>query len=185
VKKDVPLRSMLMVAVGINFCLVGPVMLGLAYVAKTKFDSAAMFGVMLTCMAAGALCGALVAGIWKIQRRGILIIVVALVLGLFLGSLGMLSSRWAFPGVLLLMGIAAGMANVHIGAWIMQRIDPGLRGRVSSVLSFGARGTLPISLALAGLLMAVSLKLMFLLAGTVLLLVTIAAASQKTVREIR
>jgi hypothetical protein len=43
---------------------------------------------------------------------------------------------------------------------------------------------MPISLALAGLLIAVSLKLVFLLAGGLLLLVTMAAATQKTVREI-
>jgi hypothetical protein len=65
------------------------------------------------------------------------------------------------------------------------RIDPAVRGRVSSVLTLGAMGTMPISLALAGLLIAVSLRFMFLLAGSMLLLVTIAAATQKTVRQIQ
>jgi hypothetical protein len=83
------------------------------------------------------------------------------------------------------MGISAGMANVQIGAWIMQRIDASVRGRVSSVLILGARGTMPISLALAGVLIAVGLKFMFLFAGSVLLLITIAAATQKTVRQIQ
>jgi hypothetical protein len=46
-------------------------------------------------------------------------------------------------------------------------------------------GTVPISLALAGLLIAVSLKLMFLIAGSVMLLVTFSAATQKTVRQIQ
>jgi hypothetical protein len=53
------------------------------------------------------------------------------------------------------------------------------------VLTLGAMGTMPISLALAGLLIAVSLRFMFLLAGSVLLLVTMAAATQKTVRQIQ
>lgn len=185
VGKDVPLRTLMLVMVGINFCLAGPVSIGLAYVAKTKFGSPAILGLMLSCMAAGALGGAAVAGVWKIRRRGIMILLVAFVLALLLASLGILNQQWAFPVVLLLMGIAAGVANVQIGAWIMQRIDPSVRGRVTSVLTLGAMGTAPISLALAGLLIAVSLKLMFLMAGSLLFLVTIAAASQKMVREVQ
>jgi MFS family permease len=185
VGKDIPLRSLMLVALGINFCLTGPIGLGLAYVAKTKFGSPAMLGMMLSSVATGVLGGVVLGGLWKVRRRGIMILVVALVLSLLLSSLGMLNGRWAFPAVLFLMGISAGMANVQIGAWIMQRIDASVRGRVSSVLILGARGTMPISLALAGVLIAVGLKFMFLFAGAVLLLITIAAATQKTVRQIQ
>jgi hypothetical protein len=45
-------------------------------------------------------------------------------------------------------------------------------------------GILPFSLALAGWLIAISLKFMFLFAGSVMLLVTLIAATQKTVRDI-
>lgn len=69
-------------------------------------------------------------------------------------------------------------------ARILQRIDASARGRVSSVLNLTGVGILPLSLALAGLLMAVSLKFMFLFAASVMLLVTVLAAMQKTVREI-
>jgi MFS family permease len=182
--KDVPLRSLMLVAVGINFCLAGPISLGLAFTAKTKFGSPAILGVMLSSLAGGALSGALLAGIWKIRRRGILILVVALVLGLLLCSLAMLKGRWTIPATLALMGISAGMANVQIGAWIMQRVDQSVRGRVMSVLAMGAVGAAPLSMALAGLLIAVSLKLMFLMAGSLMLLVTLAAATQRTVRQI-
>jgi len=185
VGKDIPLRSLMLVAVCINFCLAGPMVLGLAFVAKTKFGSPAMLGMMFASMAAGALCGALLAGIWKIRRQGIMILLVALALALLLASLGILHGRWSFPAVLFLMGAAAGMANVQIDAWIMQRIDPAVRGRVSSMLTLGAMGTVPISLALAGLLIALSLKLMFLVAASVLLVATMAAAAQKTVRQIQ
>jgi MFS family permease len=185
VGKDIPLRSLMVVAIGINFCLAGPMGLGLAYVAKTRFGSPVMLGIMFSSMAVGVLCGALLAGIWKIRRRGIMILLVSLVLALLLGSLGMVNGRWTFPAILLLMGVAAGMANIQIGAWIMQRIDSTVRGRVSSLLTLGEMGTIPISLALAGLLIAINLKLMFLLAGSVVLLVTMAAATQKTIRQIQ
>jgi MFS family permease len=185
VGKDVPLRTLMLAAIGMNFCLSGPISLGLAYLAKTKFGSPAFLGIMLSSVAAGGLCGALLAGIWKIRRRGIMILGVSFVLALLLGSLAMLDGRWTIPVVLFLMGVSAGIANVQIGAWIMERIDAAVRGRVSSLLTLGEMGTIPISLALAGLLSAVNLKLMFALAGSVMLLVTIAAAMQKTIRQIQ
>ena len=159
--------------------------LGLPYLAKTKFASPAMLGTMLSAVAVGVLGGALLAGIWKIRRRGIMILVVALALASLLGLLGMLNNGWTILPVLLLMGMSAGMANVQIGAWIMQRIDPAVRGRVTSVITLVAIGTMPVSLALSGLLIAVSLKVMFLLAGLLMLVVTTAAVAQKTVRQIQ
>ncbi|HEX3094109.1 MAG TPA: MFS transporter [Candidatus Angelobacter sp.] len=185
VSKDVPLRSLMLLALGINFCLDGPIALGLAYIAKTRLGSPAMLGMMLSAVAAGTLGGAAVAGLWKIRHRGIMILLVAFALALMLGLLGVLNGKWSFPAISFLMGMTAGMADVHISAWIMQRIDASVRGRVSSWLNLVAIGTAPFSLAVAGLLIAVSLKAMFLLAGSMLLLVTLVAATQKTVRQIQ
>ena len=184
VGKDVPLRSLLLVIMGLNFCLAGPLNLGLAYIAKTRFASPAIFGVMLTSVALGMLAGALLAGVWKIRRRGLLILVVSLVLAALLGSMAIVDGRWPLAAVLLAMGIAGGLVNVHIAAWVVQRIDITVRGRVSSVLNLTGLGIIPFSLALAGWLIAVSLKFMFLFAASVMLLVTLVAATQKTVRHI-
>ena len=184
VGKDIPLRSLMLVVMGLNFSLAGPLNLGLAYVAKTKFASPAIFGVMLSSVALGMLAGALLAGIWKIRKRGMMIVVVSLVLAALLSSMAIVNGQWSLAGVLLAMGIAAGLVNVHIAAWIMQRIDATVRARVSSVLNLTGLGMLPFSLALAGLLIAVSVKFMFLCAASVMLLVTLVAAMQKTVRQI-
>jgi hypothetical protein len=73
---------------------------------------------------------------------------------------------------------------VHIAAWIQQRIDATVRGRVFSVLMLANFGLIPVSLAVAGLMIAWNLKLMFLIAGVSMLLVTAFGASQKQVRAI-
>lgn len=184
VGKDVPLRSMLLVIMGLNFCMAGPINIGLAYVAKMRFSSPAVFGMMLTSVALGMLAGSLLAGIWKIRKRGMMIIAVTLALSVLLGAMAIVNGKWPLATVLLVMGIAAGLANVHIVGWILQRIDASVRGRVSSVLNLASVGILPLSLALAGVLIAVSVKFMFLFAASVMLLVTLVAAMQKTVREI-
>lgn len=184
VGKDIPLRSLMLVVMGLNFCLAGPINLGLAYVAKTRFASPAVFGVMLSAVALGMLGGSLLAGIWKIRKRGLMIVAVSLLLAALLGAMAIINGQWSLAAVLLVMGMAAGLVNVHIAAWILQRIEVTVRGRVSSVLGLAGVGILPFSLALAGLLIAVSVKFMFLFASAVMLLVTVVAFMQKTVRQI-
>ena len=184
VGKDIPLRSLMLLATVLNFCIAGPVLIGLAYVTKTKFGSPAAYGIVISAVAAGALLGSLTAGVWKIRRRGILIILVSVLLGFCLASIGLLGRVWSIAGVLLVMGAAAGMVNVHIGAWVMQRIEAAVRGRVASVLMLASYGVTPISLAVAGFLIAWSLKFMFLLAGGFMILTAAGAAFHKQVREI-
>lgn len=184
VGKDVPLRSLMLLVTILNFCIAGPVSIGLAYLTQTRFGSPAVYGIVMSAVAAGSLLGALLAGVWKIRQRGLMILLVSLVLGVCLGSIGQLGKVWSIAGVLLVMGAAAGIVNVHIGAWIMQRIDVAVRGRVSSVLMLASSGVTPISLAVAGFLVAWSLKLMFLLAGGLMVLAAAGASFQKQVRAL-
>jgi len=184
VAKDVPLRSLMLLATMMNFCISGPVAVGLAYLTKMRLGSPAAYGTLISSVAAGSLIGAVVAGLWKIRRRGILIPLVGVVLGLCLSAISLADRTWSVATILLVMGAAAGMLNVHIGAWAMQRIDIAVRGRVSSVLMLAAYGVAPISLGIAGFLVAWNLKLMFLFAGALMVFVSAGAAFQKPVRQI-
>jgi MFS family permease len=184
VARDVPLRALMLLAAVLNFCIAGPISVGLAYLTRARLGGAATYGLMISAVAAGSLLGALLAGAWKIRRRGVLILAASLVLGICLGAIGLLESAWSVAGVLFLMGATAGLANVHIAAWILRRIDANVRGRVSSVLMLASIGVTPLSLAAAGFLVAWSLKGMFLVAGAAMLLTAGGAALQKRVREI-
>ncbi len=184
VYRDVPLRSLVALLAAINFCLAGPMSVGLAYLAKLKFGSPAAYGVLMSSMAAGGLAGALLAGVWKPRRRGVLMLCVATVLALGVGAIGLLQRLWPIAGVLVLMGVSAGVTNIQIVSWIQKRVEQAVRGRVMSVLMFVSLGLMPISLALAGVLAQWSLKGLFFLGAATLLLVTAAGAMHKTVREI-
>lgn len=184
VRRDVPLRSLMLVAAMLNFCISGPMGVGLPYLVKTIFGSAAAYGLVISAMAAGGLMGALLAGILKIKRRGLLLLGACVVISAGIASMGLLGHLWLIAAVLLVLGCSAGVANVHIAAWIQQRIDATVRGRVFSVLMLANFGLIPVSLAVAGLLIAWNLKLMFLIAGVSMLLITAFGASQKQVRAI-
>lgn len=185
VRKDVPLRSFMLLAMIMNLCFMGPVSIGLTYLIKTRFGSPAILGTLMSSVAVGSLLGALLAGVWKIHRRGILILVVAAVLSPFLGSIGFMESVWSLGTVLFVIGVIAALMNVHIGAWVMQRIDASVRGRVASVLMLATFGIMPISFAIAGFLIAWNLKFTFLIAGLAMLITAAGASLPKAVREIQ
>ena len=185
VLRDVPLRTLVLLASAINFCLSGPIGVGLPYLTKTRFNSPTAFGVAVSAVAAGGLLGASLAGVWRVRHRGILILAVSSVLGFCLGSMGVLPSLPAIAAVLLVMGTCAGFANVQIMAWLQQRVEASVRGRVMSVLMLPGMGLLPVSLAVAGLLAAWSLPMLFVIAAATLLAVATVAALNRTVREIR
>lgn len=185
VGRDVPLRSLMLLAMTMNFCFTGPVSIGLTYLTKTRFGSPAILGVLMSAVAAGSLLGALLAGVWKIRRRGIMILLVAAALAPCLGSIGIMDRVWTLAAVLFLIGILAAFMNVHIGAWVMQRIDAAVRGRVASVLMLASFGIMPISFAIAGFMIAWNLKFTFLIAGLALLITAAGASLQKPVREIQ
>jgi len=184
VVKDVPLRALMLLAMMMNFCFAGPVSIGLTYLTKTRFGSPAILGTLMSVIAVGSLLGALVAGVWKIQRRGILMLLVAATLSPCLGVIGFINGAWFLGGLLFVVGALAAFMNVHIGAWVMQRIDAAVRGRVASVLMLASVGIMPISFALAGFMIAWNLKFTFLIAGLAMLITAVGASLQKSVREI-
>ncbi|HET9282635.1 MAG TPA: MFS transporter [Candidatus Angelobacter sp.] len=185
VQKDVPLRTLLLLTTVLNFCLTGPFAVGLPYLAKTRFGSATVLGLVLSSVAVGGLLGTLLAGVWKIHRRGILVLGVCAVLSTCLCFMGILNRLWETMALLGVVGAAAGLTNVHIVAWIQQRVEVAVRGRVMSVVILAAYGLAPVSLAVAGFLIAWNFEFMFLLAGAAMLLVTAFGTMQKTVREIQ
>jgi hypothetical protein len=157
---------------------------GLAYMAKTKFGSPTAYGLLVSALAAGGLTGALIAGVWKVKRRGPLLLGAAAVIGACVSSMGFLDSVGAVAGVLAIMAASAAATNIHLSSWIQGRVEPAVRGRVLSVLMLAAVGLMPISLAGAGFLAAWSLTGMYLLAGGAMLLVTMAGLSRSQVRAI-
>jgi len=184
VRRDAPLASLMLTATVINFCVAGPVGVGLPFLAAKKFGSPTAYATLISCVAAGGLLGALLAGFWKPRHRGWLILIVCAFLGACIASIGLLPRLWLIGAVLLAMGAAAGLTNIHIMSWCQQRVDAAVRGRVMSVLMFASMGLLPISLAVAGALAQWSIKLLFVCAGAATIGVSTLAARNRMVRDI-
>ena len=184
VRQDAALSSLVLLAAMLNVCISGPMSVGLAYMAKTRFGSPAAFGFAVSSLAAGGLVGALTAGLVKVKRRGELLLIASATIGVCLAAIGFLYQLVAIAALLVVMAACATVANIHLVSWIQGRVDLAVRGRVVSVLMLSAVGLQPFSLAGAGLLAAWNLTGMFLAASAALLAVTIVGAMRSSVRAI-
>ena len=184
VGRDVALRSLMLLAAVLNFCLAGPLSVGLAYMAKSRFSSPASFGVWVSSVAAGTLGGMLLAGVLKSKRRGLLLVGISSILGMATACMGFLPGLWPVAALLLTMGCFSGFINVQIQAWFQQRVDRVVLGRVISVSMLSAFGLMPLSMAAAGAAVGWSTRWMFAISGLAVIVVSAFGAMQKPVREI-
>jgi hypothetical protein len=174
----------LLVVSVLNFCITGPLSVGVAFLAKNEFGSSAAYGLLMSSVAGGSLAGLLLAGMRQQRKRGRLLLVVCVIVGICTASIGLLSRLWSLLPVLVVMSASAGFLNVHLLAWFQQRVERAMLGRVMSVLMFASLGLMPLSLAAAGAAVQGSLPGMFAGAGALDLVVTLIAALQRPVREI-
>ncbi len=184
VASDVALRSLLTVAAMINFCTVGPMSVGLAWIAKQRFGTPLAFGLLTSAVAGGTLAGMMLAGLRKQRRRGRLLLVVSAAVGSSVAVVGIVHRLWIMAALLFAMAATAGFLNIQLVSWIQQRVDRAVLGRVMSVLMLAAVGLMPVSLALAGVAIRWGLAATFAASGALVLLVTTVAAFHRPVREI-
>jgi MFS family permease len=181
---DEALRSMLMVAAALNFCIMGPFGIALPWIAKNRFASPIAYSIFVSSAAVGGLLGVLFAGIYRPRKRGPLLIMVAGVLSVGMMVIGLLGHLWPLAAVLFVIGFSAGFMNVHLVAWFQQRVEREMLGRAMSVLMFAAFGLQPLSLLAAGILIKFGVFTVFAMASILLGLVTVRAAFVAPVRNI-
>jgi MFS family permease len=183
--RDSALRTLIVVMAVLNFCMLGPMEVGLAYMAKVRFQAPMPYGIWLSALAFGSLAGAVAAGFTPKYHRGNTLLTVGSGFGIGSILLVFASGLWRPALVLFCMGIMGGFVNVQITAWIQERVERSMLGRVSGVQLFSAFGLTPISLALAGVLAQWNVRILFMAGGILMLAVTGTAALRRTVREIR
>lgn len=184
VKKDLALTSLLSVVAVLNFCMVGPFGVGIPFLVKRQFGSPVALGLLMSALAVGGLAGTLLAGVWKMRRRGLLLLVVAALIAVLIPTVGLLHHLGSLALILFLINGLAGYLNIQLFAWFQQRVDRAVLGRVMSVLMFASVGLMPLSLAAAGVAIQWSLPGMFIGSGATVVAVTLAAALLRPVREI-
>jgi MFS family permease len=175
VLRDPGLRILIVVSAVLNFCMSGPVTIGLATMAKFRFDSATAYGILLSCFGGGSLVGMVVAGSLKrLPGRGWLLTALMFAMAAGLCGLALAHALWPVAAILIAMGACAGVVNIQIVSWIQLTVAREMLGRVMSVLMLSAVGLFPASLVIAGLMAQTHLAELFLGAGFLVLAAAVA-----------
>jgi MFS family permease len=179
---DKVFRLMFLVLTGVNFLLIGPLMVGIPVLANQRLpEGAVAFGMLMSAFAGGNLVGYLIAG--SLPRpsgttmRMIMIILIA-AFGIVIGSLGFIPSTWVDFSLLLLLGLGNGYIAIILFTWMQTRTPKEMLGRMMSILMFSNTGLVPVSQAISGAVSKWNLTLLFTSAGGLVVLVTLWAAFQ-------
>jgi hypothetical protein len=152
-----------------NLLITGPFAVGLPVLAFGRLpEGSAALGLMTSAFGGGSLLG--MAGAMMLpapspRRFGSIVLVVIAISGLVVASLGFIHSTLVALAVSGAIGLCLGYTNLSFMSWVQRRIPRPLMGRVMSLAMFGSLALTPVSNAVAGAVVGISLEGTFLVAG--------------------
>jgi len=180
---DPVIRSLLLIVLGTNVAMMGPLYVGGAVLSELRLGGAGAFGTLVAAAGVGSLIGIVGAGsVGTFTRRGIIEISLTGVLGVMVASIAFVPNLPVAIPLAVAIGATASFLGVITISWLQERADPGLLGRVMSLAMFSAVALDPLSFALAGVLVGINLTAMFVVAGALLLLTALLGAASRTMR---
>jgi MFS family permease len=181
------LRVVMLISMGANLLIVGPLDVGLPLLAFSRLpEGAAAFGLILAGFGGGSLLGLLAATVLPAlppARFGTVVLLMMGAAGLALAALVFATSTIAAVLIAVFAGAMIGYTNVSFITWVQRRIPQNLMGRVMSLLVFASVSLVPISMAIAGVAVSISLDGVFLLSGVGFALLTLSALLSRSVRR--
>jgi MFS family permease len=164
------LRSIIIIVAVIEFAFAGPLTVGLASLANTRFTGGSKaFGIMLSTLGGGFLLGTVLASALKRSRFGLAIFMTALTLGTSLTLLGLAPNLLSACILLAVIATVGGIMQVLSNVYYQTRAEARMRGRLMSVVLLFAFGLTPFSYLASGVLIKINLTLVFVVNGALVL----------------
>lgn len=175
--QDPVMRLVFILIAGVNLVFVGPLLVGIPVLADTRLaQGAAAFGMIMSAYGAGNLAGILLAGSLPSPKPGLLnAILVSLVItfGLAMGLFAFFTTTLPFLVCMLLLGTGNGYLGISLITFIQVHTPREMLGRVMGMVLFANLGLVPVSQAISGFVIKLSLNGLFIGAGV--LTISIAA----------
>jgi len=174
---DEALRLIIIVIGGLNFLLTGPLFVGVPVLADQRLpEGATAFGLLMSAYAGGSLVGSLIAGSLprpsgNVMRKFFISLMIAF--GAVMGSLGSIRSTWVDFILLLVIGLGNGYISIVLFTWMQTRTPKEMLGRMMSMAMFASYGLVPVSQAISGAVIKWDLNVLFVSAGTLVLVLTL------------
>ncbi len=185
---DKALRLIFLMLMSVNLLLVGPLLVGIPVLANQRLpEGATAFGLLMSAFAGGNLVGYILAGSLPKpdgSRMRVIMIGVIACYGIIVGSLGFIPSTWIDFSLLLLLGLGNGYLAIILITWMQTRTSKDMLGRMMGLLMFSSSGLIPISQALSGAVIKWNLTLLFLISGSLVMLVVVWMAFHPDLKDL-
>jgi hypothetical protein len=185
VLRDPVIRSLLLIVLGTNLAMMGPLYVGGAVLSESRLGGAGAFGTLVAAAGVGSLIGIVGAGsITNFRRRGLIELSLTGLLGIVVAAIAFVPNLAVALVIATAIGGTASFLGIITISWLQERTEPRLIGRVMSLAMFSAVALDPISFALAGILVGINVTAMFVGAGALLLLTAVLGAASRPMREV-
>lgn len=184
VRKDVFLRTLLIVVAVVNLAFSGPLIVGSATLARVRFpEGSAGFGAMLSCFAIGVLVGALLAGMARTRWAGVISLIGLIGQGLLLVAVAQVQTLVMACAIFVVIGLTAGFGSVTLMTLTQTHVSREMLGRFMSLVALAEVGLNPISHGISGWFADQSVSLLFIIAGTLLSVTAFMAVMNPVMRQ--
>ena len=187
-RSDGTMLVVFLLIVGMELLIRGPVRVGIPVLAHSRLTEGAFaLGVVTSAYAGGAVLGTVLAGILPAPGRwmGTIVIAVFTSAGVLMMPFGFLGTTWLAAGVTLTIGIVGGYVGVLIISWIQGRTPQAMLGRIMSLLLVASVTVAPVSIAVSGPLIKLSLEWVFIVSGGMLAAFSILVGLRREIRGMR
>ncbi len=171
--KDPALRAMFILISAANLAFTGPIIVGIPYLADTRFpEGAAAFGLILSGYSGGNLLGIILSGALPKISRGplrILFVMMFLAFGLGSGALAWISHTSVAVVDLFILGVLNGYLSILLITGLQRNTPKEMLGRLMSMVLLANLGLAPLSQALAGAMLRWNVPAVFLSAAAIML----------------
>jgi hypothetical protein len=183
---DFGIRLALIVIAVIDFGAQGAIGVGLPTLAHGRYGTGATgLGILFAAWGVGATAGALGAGLVPPPKRmGLLIVALCFWLGLGMVGVGLVPSLLDAAVLMGVTGIGTGVINTYAISWLQRRTDPGMVGRVMSLIMLASQGLTPIGYVASGVVAQINPTWLFVIAGSMMLVCGVGALTSRGVRSL-
>ncbi|MXX24235.1 MAG: MFS transporter [Caldilineaceae bacterium SB0668_bin_21] len=119
------------------------------------------------------------------RRLGHLLVITYVLSGILIMPFGFLRATWLAAGLVVAIGVMGGYTNIMFTTWLQARTPHKVMGRVMSLLMIASTGLSPISNAVSGALIKLSLGLVFVSVGAMMALISLAAGLRREIAEMK
>ena len=188
VRSDAAMFTLFLLIAAIELFVQGPVIVGIPVLADSQLPQGALaVGIISSAYAAGALLGAVLAGVLPTPKRrlGHFLVITYVFSGILIMPFGFLTATWLAAGLVVAIGVMGGYTNIMFTTWLQARTPKKVLGRVMSLLMIASIGLSPISNTVSGALIKLSLGWVFVGAGAMMALLSIAVGRRREIAEMK